>query len=142
MTTSSLRMRRIEPPSWARSRETRIEDLPPETHDAIQRERDALLEFVHREVQEYIDDPGLCFPDTSFPNRTRLTGEYYIGGESYFVDPDACRVRISVKCRCLGGPKPGVPRDDDYLGLEVWLTCNLGRSPRFEVYRNTDSASI
>jgi hypothetical protein len=37
---------------------------------------------------------------------------------------------------------PGVDREDDYLGLEVWLKCVPGRWSSFEVFRNTDSSSI
>jgi hypothetical protein len=44
--------------------------------------------------------------------------------------------------RCLEPPKPGVDREDDYLGLEVRLKCVPGRWASFEVSRNTDSSSI
>ena len=44
--------------------------------------------------------------------------------------------------RCLEKPKAGVDRDDDYLGLRVWLRCFPGRWSSFEVFRNTDSSSI
>jgi hypothetical protein len=49
---------------------------------------------------------------------------------------------VSVMCRCLEPPKACVDRDDDYLGLQVWLRCVPGRWSSFEVFRNTDSSSI
>ena len=111
---------------------------------AIQRHRNQLLRVVHREVEAYLNDPRLVFvgDEEGFPHRRRLTGAYYIGGESYEAHRDPALFVISVMCRCLEPPKAGVDRDDDYLGLQVWLKCEPGRWAAFEVFRNTDSSSI
>ena len=39
---------------------------------------------------------------------------------------------VSIRCRCLEPPKAGGGRDDDYLGLQVWLWCLPGRWASFE----------
>jgi hypothetical protein len=102
------------------------------------------LKAVHREVEAYLNDPRLVFDGDAdgFPHRRRLTGSYYIGGESYIAHRDPPWVQIGVMCRCLEPPKPGVVREDDYLGLEVWLRYVPGRWSTFEVFRNSDSSSI
>lgn len=71
-----------------------------------------------------------------------MTGEYYIGRESYIAHCDPEWFQISVFCRCLEHPRRGISRPDDYLGLEVWLRCEPGRWSSFKVFRNTDSSSI
>jgi hypothetical protein len=103
-----------------------------------------ISKVIHSEVEAYLNDPRLVFDGNQegFPHRRRLTGAYYIGSESYIAHRDPKWFQISVMCRFLEPPKPGVDREDDYLGLEVWLKCVPGRWSSFEVYRNTDSSSI
>jgi hypothetical protein len=137
-------MTRIEPPAWATQPEVRIEGVTVAEFAAIQKHRTKLLRAVHHEIESYLNDPRLVFTGNNdgFPHLGRLTGEYYIGGESYSAHRDPTRFQISIMCRCLERPKPGVPREDDYLGLEVWLKCLPGRWATFEVFRNTDSSVI
>lgn len=135
-----FRMTRIGPPEWARQPELNIFRVTVAEYAAIQRHRDKLLLAVHQEVEAYLNTPGLYGEGVSFPDRLRMTGAYYIGGESYHREP--AWFQISVECRCLEHPKAGVDRDDDYLGLEVWLKCVPGQWASFEVFRNTDSSSI
>jgi hypothetical protein len=136
-------MTRIEPPDWATQPDLSITRVPVADYAKIQRRRARMLAAVHREVEAYLNDPRLYFTgaEDGFPHRDRLTGEYYIGGESYIAHTDPTWFQISVMCRCLEHPKPGVPGVDDYLGLEVWLKCLPGRWT-FSVFRNTDSSSI
>jgi hypothetical protein len=137
-------MTRIEPPDWATQPDLSITRVTVAEYAAIQRHRDRMLKVVHREVEAYLNDPRLCFDgdDEGFPHRRRLSGAYYIGGESYSAQSDPAWFQVSIMCRCLEPPKAGVDRDDDYLGLEVWLKCVPGRWESFEVFRNTDSSSI
>ena len=138
------RMIRIEPPGWATQPDLSITAITVAEYAAIQRHRDKLLRAVQREVEAYLNDPNLVFDGDSkgFPHRQRLTGAYYIGGESYIAHRDPAWFQISVMCHCLERSKAGVPREDDYLGLDVWLKCVPGRWASFEVFRNTDSSSI
>jgi hypothetical protein len=140
---TKFRMTRIEPPAWATQPDLSISCVTVADYGAIQRRRDRMLQVVHREIEAYLNDPRLYFDgdDEGFPHRRRLTGQYYIGSESYIAHSDPAWFQISIKCHCLEPPKPGVDREDDYLGLEVWLKCIPGRWS-FAVFRNTDSSSI
>jgi hypothetical protein len=133
---------RIEPPDWATQPDLAITAVTVAEYAAIQRQRDKLLRRVHREIEEYLNTPGMYGESESFPDRLRMTGAYYIGAESYIAHRDPVWFQISIMCHCLEHPKVGVDRDDDYLGLEVWLKCVPPRWSSFEVFRNTDSSSI
>jgi hypothetical protein len=139
---STFRMNRIDPPEWARQPVRNITGVTTAEYAAIQRNRDELLRIVHREVEDYLNTPGLFGEGESFPDRLRMTGEYYIGDESYIAHHNPAWFQISVKCRCLERPKSGLARDDNYLGLEVWLKCVPERMSSFDVFRNTDTSSI
>lgn len=141
---SRLRMTRIEPPAWATQPDLSITSVTVEQYAAIQRHRDRMLRAIHREVEAYVNDLRLVNDgeQAGFPHRQRLTGTYYLGTESYIGHGDPAWFQISIMCRCLSPAKPGVDREADYLGLEVWLQCVPGRWASFEVFRNTDSSSI
>lgn len=139
---AKFRMTRIEAPAWATQPDLGIADVTVAEYAAIQRHRDKLLRAVHREVEAYLNTEGLYGEGESFPDRLRLTGAYYIGSESYLGHRDPTWFQIGVRCHGPEHPKPGMNREDDYLGLEVWLQCVPGRWASFEVFRNTDSSSI
>jgi hypothetical protein len=141
---AKLRMTRIEPPEWATQPGLCITLVEVAEYAAIQRHRDKLLKAVHQAVEAYLNDPRLVFDgdEDGFPHRKRLSGAYYIGGESYWAHRDPTWFQIGVKCRCLESPTADGGRAGDYLGLDVWLKCVPGRWASFEVYRNTDSSSI
>jgi hypothetical protein len=127
---TKFRLTRIELPEWATQPDLSITAVTVAEYVAIQRHRDKLLRAVHREVEAYLNTPGLYGEGESFPDRLRMTGAYYIGSESYTAHRDPAWFQISVTCRCLERAKPGVDRDDDYLGLEVWLKCVPSRCRR------------
>jgi hypothetical protein len=139
---AKFRMTRIEPPDWARQPDLSIKGVTVAEYAAIQRHRDKLLQTVHQEVEAYLNTPGLYGEGQSFPDRLRMTAAYYIGSESYIAHRDPVWFQILVSCRCLECTKTGINRNDDYLGLDVWLKCSPGRWSLFEVFRNTDSSSI
>ncbi len=110
-----------------------------------------MLRLVHKEITEYMNDPRLYFDgdgEKGFPYRPRMTGDYYIGSESYTAYDNPECFLILVRCRCLGFPP--VPkaatgeilRIGDYLGLTVWLRCYPKKWAQFEICNNTDSESI
>jgi hypothetical protein len=136
------RLTRIDPPNWATQPDLSITGVAVAEYAAIQQHRDKLLRAVHHEVEEYLNTQGLYGVGESFPDKLRMTGAYYIGSESYIAHRDPAWFQISIKCHCLEHPKAGVNREDDYLGLEVWLKCMPGKWSSFEVFRNTDSSSI
>lgn len=137
-----FRMTRIEPPDWAAQPDLAITAVTVAEYSAIQRHRHKLLRAVHREVEAYLNTPELYVEGEGFPDRLRMTGAYYIGSESYTAFRNPAWFQIDVQCRCLERPRAGADREDDYLGLEVWLKCVPGRWSSFAVFRNTDSSSI
>ena len=137
-----MNMNRIDPPSWARKPSVQTEAIPQDALVRLHAARDALLSAVHAKVSAYLCNSELVFasPD-EFPSSNRLTGEYYIGDESYTFDPATGRYRVSVTARCLAHPLlPGSP-PDDYLALEVWLESTTD-CQTFTQFRNTDSSVI
>lgn len=139
---SRFRLSRVQSPDWAPRPHSEINGLTDAEYTAIQSHRDELLDVVHQEVDDYLNTTGLYSEGEGFPDRLRMTGTYYIGSESYLAHRDPTWFQISVMCRCLERPKDRSLREDDYLGLEVWLKCVPGRWSSFEVFRNTDSSSI
>lgn len=137
-----FRLTRIEPPDWATQPDLRFTGLTVAEYKALQRHRVKLLQTVHDEIERYLNTQGLYGEGDSFPDRLRMTGTYYLGTESYIAYREPVWIQISVMCCCLEHAKAGMNREDDYLGLEVWLKCFPGRWSAFEVFRNTDSLSI
>jgi hypothetical protein len=137
-------MNRIDPPSWFGEIRIDSSGVTEAEYASIQRHRGEMLATVQDEVEAYVDDPTLVFDgdEAGFPHRRRMTGTYYIARESYAAHCDPAWFQIGVVCHCLEVPKPGMDRDDDYLGLEVWLRCEPSELSRFSVFRNTDSSSI
>jgi len=81
-------MTRIEPPDWAAQPGRSITGITVKDFANIQRHRDKMLKVVHREIEEYLNNPLLYFDgnDKGFPHRSRLTGEYYVAREAYIAN--------------------------------------------------------
>ena len=139
---SRFPMRRIPPPESAPAHargEVRLKGgISAEEAQLFQRRRNEILALVAAEVQRYVNEQAAPPGDDSFPEQGRLTGEFYIGGETYTKHPDAGWYQIGIKARCLGHASVGT---DDYLGLDIWVRYVPGED-RFEIYRNTDSSVI
>jgi len=105
-------MNRIEPPAWADQPALRIEAVTVSDYASIQRRRDRLLRVVHQAVEDYLNDPQLYFTDDDdgFPNRERLTGQYYVADESYTAHEGPAWFQIGVMCRCLERPRGRIRR--------------------------------
>jgi hypothetical protein len=137
-------MTRIEPPEWAMQPTLQYCGVTVAEYKAIRQYREELLRAVHAEVEAYLNDPQLVAEgdEEGFPHRRWLTGTYYLGDEWYEAHREPTWFQISIDCRCLSPPIPGVPCENDYLGLNVWLKCVPGRWDTFEVCGNTDSSAI
>lgn len=135
-------MKLVAPPTWVDRLDLKLTDTSAAEYVAIQNQRDQLLRVVQFEIENYLNTPGLYGEGVSFPDRSRMTGTYYIRSESYTAHNEPRWIHIRIMCHCLEYPKAGMPREDDYLGLEVWLKCLPGQWGSFEVFRNTDSSSI
>jgi hypothetical protein len=136
-------MTRLELPVWARRPDAHLANVRLSAYHAIQQRREQLLDVVHQEVEAYLNTPGLYGEDGNdmFPNRSRMSGEYYVSDESYIGHVGPEWIQVGVMCHCLEKPSRAGQRDRDYLGLEVWLRCDPA-DWSFAVFRNTDSSSI
>ena len=139
----TFRMTRVEPPDWARRPEVHLDRMRLGDYDAIRRRRAQMLDVVHGEVEAYLNTPGLCGEGVGdgFPDRSRLSGEYYVGYESYTGHVGPVWIQVGVTCRCLEKRSVAGREDRDYLGLDVWLRCDPNDGS-FAVFRNTDSSAI
>ena len=126
-------VRRIPTPEWARTPNIWL-NLKLADYHAIQAHREWMLEVVHRMVEDhlngggYVTEPGVETAQGLEPFRsaTRLSGEYYIGDESYTMEVGPVRFSISIMARCLSRSPQGDSAERDYLGLEAWLECLPG----------------
>jgi hypothetical protein len=85
---------------------------------------EALYAVVARELERYVNDDTLCSIDGMFPERKRLTGNYYMVSEYYSRDAAADTYKIAIQAALTEAFVGGVvtsPVEMDYLGLEVWL---------------------
>lgn len=96
---------------------------------------DSILQLVDKLVERYATDNSY---EDDFPQQSRLTGEFYIGSESYHRLCGMKWIQICVEARCIGTRHV---RTDDYLGLHVWLRFDP-KSGRLTNHRNTDSMVI
>lgn len=141
-----FRMKRIERPRWSDEPDIWLNDMRLADYEAIQKRRRQMLKAVHQEIENYLNTTGLYYEyedeaNESFPNRFQMTGEYYIGYESYTAHVGPVWFQVSIKCHCLGRRTPKKRQADDYLGLEVWLRCDPDKWT-FTIFRNTDSSVI
>jgi hypothetical protein len=81
-------MTRIDPPGWATQPNLDISLVTVAEYVAMQRHREKLVRAIHWEVKAYLNDARLVFDgdEDDFPDRGRLSGAYYIGGESSRTD--------------------------------------------------------
>ncbi|MCL2309992.1 MAG: hypothetical protein FWC42_09085 [Proteobacteria bacterium] len=107
--------------------------------------------IVQTAVQTYVDDFAVTTDSGSddFPIADRLSGDYYIACESYWVQDEPWFPRVgrertycfSVMARCLEHPQAPHQTDLDYLGLEVHFLWNVASS-EFMFTGDVDSSSI
>ena len=138
-----FQMTQVELPAWARRPDAHLDNMRLSNYHAIQQHRARMLEAVHREVESYLNTPGLYVEgsEDGFPNRSRMSGEYYVSHESYTGHVGPVWIQVGIMCHCLEKPSRAGREDRDYLGLEVWLRCDSA-DWSFEVFRNTDSSAI
>lgn len=152
MAKTRFKMARIPVPDWAPTYargEIEFEMVANKYGDAItsaEREgliarHDDIIKLVDSLVEAYAND-GCCPPGPAcaawFPEQAILTGEFYIGEESYHRLLGETWIQIRVEARCVGHNPWGL---GDYLGLDVWLRYDP-KSGRLRNHRNTDSKVI
>ena len=125
-----LTMKYIPVPDWARPFVLlRAEEFGEQEFSRCSAHHGELLEAVQEAVQQFVNDDESVFSEEQhvFPQRKRLSGEYYISGEYYYgyraqYPPQKLFQRkyaVNVKVRCLEKQWLENQTDFDYLGLEV-----------------------
>lgn len=115
--------------------------ITPAEREALVAKHAEILRLVDKLVEDYVNK-WCCPPgnacDAWFPEQAKLTGEFYIGCESYHRLRGAKWIQVRVEARCVGRTPIGL---SDYLGLDTWLRYDL-KSGRLTNHRNTDSKVI
>jgi len=145
-----LHMTRIALPEWARGFILEVdEQFGEEEYRRLSTHRVQILDAVQEAVEQYINDDNCVTDGGLFPQRDRMTGEYYISSERYSIyrEPLPQRERwgerqwaFSFSAHCLEKRWLDSQTDFDYLGLEVhFLWEPAGQRITFG---GTDSSSI
>ncbi|MBC8138845.1 MAG: hypothetical protein H8F28_23445 [Fibrella sp.] len=114
-------------------------DLSDAEFSSVEQCRPKLIHVVTDAITDYINDDALCSADgLSFPDRSKLTGEYYLEDENYSSDSFTIAIRLTV--RCLEKPHRFSERADDYLGFFIGLT--LSRATAELDLHTLDSAAL
>lgn len=141
-----LQMFRVPPPSWSPTDPLNLaDDFEQADYANIVKLRDEINAEIDRAVQRYIDETG---EDDSFPELHRMTGEFYLRSESYYVVWHEWfkkigrprEVRFSFFICCLEQERSEQIADRDYLGLDVHF-CWHPDTQTYE-WTATDSSSI
>lgn len=146
-------MRRIPTPEWSRNVTVTVDkDFGEEEYQAVCTHRQETLAAVQRAVEQYVnDDLALGTDEKFFPERSKMTGEYYISDEGYSTTDiqyhsnkppshTEKRYRFSLMARCLEKPWHGEQTDFDYLGLEIHFEWKPVEQQVF--FMGVDSSSI
>lgn len=123
-----------QPPPWASEPEIEVSpEFESAQRSALKRQRDKVMAAVHQAVSEFLADPEqvAVSEEDGFPSADRLSGEYYVSDERYWVVDEpwfkkvgrARQYSFSIELRCLEKPSGENDDDRDYLGLTfnfVW----------------------
>ncbi|MCR5121871.1 MAG: hypothetical protein K6B74_05565 [Ruminococcus sp.] len=91
--------------------ETKYDFDPPEFKQIFESNKETVMQFVEKELRDYINNDDLCNDlEGMFPRRSMLTGEWYVSSV-YFEDHF-----LSIETAFLG---TDLGYRDDYLGLEA-----------------------
>ncbi len=140
-----MMLRRIEGPAWASPLEvSRAQDFDDADYAALQTVRADIDRAVDLAVQKFVAELAT---DNLFPQLDRLTGEFYLGSENYWIvdEPWLAKagrqreISFSFCVRCLEFPSQPAQIDCDYLGLEIHF--HYDGDGRFH-WVATDSSSI
>ena len=141
---ASLTLIPVPVPDWARPYSPSISpDFGEANVRAISQYKHILLDTLHAAVAEYLD---ALSPEQTFPDKTQLSGEYYIADQAYWLsrhpNPMARQEpahRFSFMVHLLQTTSPIADRD--YLGLEVHFVWD-SRSQQVIFHGDIDQSAI
>ena len=135
-----LQMNRISAPDWAKPfTVTRDEGFSEQEFTRFSAHRDAIRKIVQKSVEQYINDDKIVASGEQhfFPEQQKLTGEYYIASEDYYVyqgqNPFHSAERkfvLSIMVHCLEKQWIENQTDFNYLGLELFFFWE----PKTQIY--------
>ena len=112
----------------------KYENLTESEYRLIIQAKTQFDEIVYNTVFAYLNDKNLCnYEDGMFPRCDRMTGNYYISDENYQLRDGGVYGSIFTRFTELE------PKEQDYLGLEVWFT--ISHCGKIEIH-GIDSSSI
>lgn len=128
-----FRMKRAPRPEWARNVTVTVDEkFGQEQYQAISEYRQEILVAVQQAVEQYVNDDDVVSDMSGhvFPDRSKMTGEYYISDEGYSTrdikyhgskppSHTGKRYLFSLAAHCLEKPWYGEQTDLDYLALEI-----------------------
>ena len=94
-------MRRIPAPNWAPDYargQIKLDGVSRQEYESLQERRQEILTMLDAAVERYVNENS-SHGDASFPKRDRMTGEFYIGHETYSKHSNLVWFQISVFCR-------------------------------------------
>ena len=115
MARARFKMVRVPVPDWAPPHargkvkfdmvaDKYCDAITPAEQDALVAKHADILALADALVEEYAND--MCCPPGPgrvwFPEQAKLTGEFYVGGESYHRLRGESWIQVCVKARCLG----------------------------------------
>ncbi len=132
-----LTTKRVPVPGWARPFAlSREEEFDEQEFNRCSAHHGEVLQAVQEAVERYVNDDEVVNEEQPlFPQRARLTGEYYISEENYSlylgpayppIRPEERRYTLSVFVRCLEKQWLENQTDFDYLGLELFFWWEPG----------------
>ena len=106
-----LHMRQIPVPEWAKPFTVNVSiDFGDQEYEHFSAQRIEVWEIVRKAVDQYINDDTLVSvgEEHFFPEQKKMTGDFYIASEDYYVyrgqDPRHSadhKLVLSVEVRCL-----------------------------------------
>ena len=126
-----LKMRRIPVPDWAKPFTATVgKDFGDQEVGRFSAHRDEVRKIVQNAVEKYVNDDKVVSVGEQhfFPEQKKLTGDYYIASEDYYVRQERGlrhsaerQLVLNVRVCCLEKPWIESQTDFDYLGLELFF---------------------
>ena len=144
-----LKMQVIPIPVWNRPYERTVDPaFGAVEYERVFAQRSLIMGMVQVVVEGYINCKPVTFNSAKdgFPSRDRLTGDYYVSSESYWIKEDTDNFNgrqycFSIMAHCLEHSQFPEQIDQDYLGLEIHFVWQPSFG-WFEFYGDVDSSSI
>ena len=121
--------KKIEPPTYARELQVDIEpDGGEMSRQAFAPHLQQVLANVAEQLEDAFNDPQIFFKDANagFPQRSELTGEYYVASLTYEGDDEAHQLWVMLHCLGTEGRQWGSAEPDfNFVSMEMIVYMDL-----------------